>query len=160
MNKINIYRNPFIVALWTPAYLIAAATTVTNDFLLAAMFILFTVGLLGAYVTEFPILNTLYSNEVVHKTAIASLMGLVLGLIIGLAFAGGGNDTGDSAPVSTQGKFLLTWGVMSLPAYPLKVFLIIKLNKRDLEAEQKIRDEKKKNRKSGGGPPIMDREGF
>jgi len=56
---------------------------------------------------------------------------------------------------------MLTWGVMSLPAYPLMVFLVSKVNKRDLDEEQKIRDKKKKERKSrGGGPPIMDRDGF
>jgi hypothetical protein len=56
---------------------------------------------------------------------------------------------------------MLTWGVMSLPAYPLMVFLVSKVNKRNLEEEQKIRDQKKKERKEkGGGPPIMDRDGF
>ena len=73
----------------------------------------------------------------------------------------GDGESGGTAPISTQGKFLLTWGVMSLPAYPLMVFLVSRVNKRDLEAENKIREEKKKKRKSkGGGPPIMDREGF
>ena len=53
-------------------------------------------------------------------------------------------------------------GVMSLPAYPLwMVFLVPKVNKRDLEEEQRIRDEKRKGRKAkGGGPPIMNRDGF
>ena len=56
---------------------------------------------------------------------------------------------------------MLTWGVMSLPAYPLMVFLVSKVNKRDLEEEQRIRDEKRKERKAkGGGPPIMNRDGF
>ena len=51
---------------------------------------------------------------------------------------------------------------MSLPAYPLMVFLISKVNKRDLEEEQRIRDEKKKQRRSQRrrGPPIMDKPGF
>ena len=57
---------------------------------------------------------------------------------------------------------MLTWGVMSLPAYPYwMVFLVPKVNKRDLEEEQRIRDEKRKERKAkGGGPPIMNRDGF
>ena len=52
-------------------------------------------------------------------------------------------------------------GVMSLSAYPLMVFLVSKVSKRDLEEEQRIRDEKRKGRKAkGGGPPIMNRDGF
>ena len=52
-------------------------------------------------------------------------------------------------------------GVMSLSAYPLMVFLVSKVSKRDLEEEQRIRDEKRKERKAkGGGPPIMNRDGF
>ena len=136
------------------------AITITQDYLMAAMYIMATLGLLGAYVTEFPILNTLYGNEVVHKTAISSLFGILFGLLIGLALAGGANES-DSAPVSSQGKFLLTWLVMSAPGYLLKVFLITRVNKRDLEEEERIREEKKKKRKSsGGGPPIMDRDSF
>ena len=81
-------------------------------------------------------------------------------MMIGLAIAGNPESEG-TAPISTQAKFMLTWGVMSLPAYPLMVFLVSKVNKRDLDEEQKIRDKKKKERKSrGGGPPIMDRDGF
>jgi len=124
------------------------------------MFILGTLGILGAYVTEFPIFPTLYQNEILHKTAISSLLGMGLGMMIGLAIAGNPESEG-TAPISTQAKFMLTWGVMSLPAYPLMVFLVSKVNKRDLEEEQKVRDKKKKERKSsGGGPPIMDRDGF
>jgi hypothetical protein len=56
---------------------------------------------------------------------------------------------------------MLTWGVMSLPAYPLMVFLVSKVNKRNLEEEHRVREEKKKELRSrGGGPPIMDRDGF
>jgi len=155
----KIDNNPFVVGLCAPAYLLVGAVAVTNDFLMAAIYIMATLGLLGAYVTEFPIFNGLYANEVLHKTAISSLVGILLGMIIGLSFASGGGDTGDSAPISAQGKLFIIWGVMSLPAYPLMVFLISKLNKRDLEAENKIRAEKKKNKKSGG-PPIMNRGGF
>jgi hypothetical protein len=84
-----------------------------------------------------------------------------LGMIIGLAIAGNTPNEG-TAPISAQGKFMFTWAVMSLPAYPLMVFLVSKVNKRDLEEEQRIRNEKKKARKAkgGGGPPIMKRDGF
>ena len=154
-------KNPFLMGLCAPAYLAAASVAITNDFLMAIMFMLFTLGILGAYVTEFPIFPTLYQNEILHKTAISSLLGMGLGMMIGLVIAGGAESEG-TAPISTQGKFLLTWGVMSLPAYPLwMVFLVPKVNKRDLEEEQRIRDEKRKERKAkGGGPPIMNRGGF
>ncbi|MBT3514271.1 MAG: hypothetical protein HOB32_08885 [Nitrospina sp.] len=156
MNK----KNPFLLGFCAPAYLAVATVAITNDFLMAVMFILFTLGVLGAYVTEFPIFSTLYQNEILHKAAISSLLGMGLGMMIGLAIAGGVENEG-TAPISTQGKFMLTWGVMSLPAYPLMVFLVSKVNKRDLDAEQKVRDQKKKERKEkGGGPPIMDRDGF
>ena len=59
--------------------------------------------------------------------------------------------------VSAGGKFWMTWAVLSLPAYSIMVFLIFGLNKRDLEAEDKIRKEKKKNRT---GPPIMKKDSF
>ena len=157
----NYKRNPFILGLWAPAYLLAGSIAITNDFLMAAMFMLCTLGILGAYVNEFPIFSTLYQNEILHKTAISSLLGIGIGMMIGLALSGG-DPTEGTAPISTQGKFILTWGVMSLPAYPLMVFLVSRVNKRDLEEEQRIREEKKKERKSkGGGPPIMDRrDGF
>jgi sugar phosphate permease len=159
----NIYRNPFIVGLWAPVYLLVATIAVTNDFLMAAIFIMATLGVLGAYVTDFPILPGLFMNEVAHKTALSSLLGMLFGLMLFLlATALTTTEPGaDSSPMSPQGMFMATWGVMSLPAYPLMVFLISKVNKRDLEAEQAERDRKNKERKSkGGGPPIMDREGF
>ena len=156
----NYKRNPFILGLWAPAYLLAGSIAITNDFLMAVMFMLGTLGILGAYVNEFPIFSTLYQNEILHKTAISSLLGIGIGMMIGLALSGG-DATEGTAPISTQGKFMLTWGVMSLPAYPLMVLLVSRVNKRDLEEEHRIREEKKKERKSkGGGPPIMDREGF
>ena len=157
-------KNPFLLGFCAPAYLAVATVAITNDFLMAVMFILFTLGVLGAYVTEFPIFSTLYQNEMLHKVAISSLLGMGLGMMIGLAItvlSAGGVANEGTAPISTQGKFMLTWGVVSLPAYPLMVFLVSKVNKRDLEEEQRIRDEKKKARKAkGGGPPIMDRDGF
>jgi len=153
-------KNPFVLGLCAPAYLLAASVAITNDFLMAVMFILGTLGILAAYVTEFPIFSTLYQNEILHKTAISSLLGMGIGMIIGLALAGNVESEG-TAPVSAQGKFFLTWVVMSIPAYPLMTFLVTRVNKRDLEEEQRIRDEKKKARKAkGGGPPIMDRDGF
>jgi len=69
-------KNPFLMGLWAPAYLAAATVAITNDFLMAVMFMLFTLGILGAYVTEFPIFPTLYQNEILHKTAISSLLGM------------------------------------------------------------------------------------
>ena len=154
-------RNPFFLGLWAPAYLLAGSIAITNDFLMAVMFMLGTLGILGAYVNEFPIFSTLYQNEILHKTAISSLLGIGIGMMIGLALSGG-DPTEGTAPISTQGKFMLTWGVMSLPAYPLMVLLVSRVNKRDLKEEHRIREEKKKERKSkGGGPPIMDRrDGF
>ena len=157
----NYKRNPFILGLWAPAYLLAGSVAITNDFLMAVMFMLCTLGILGAYVNEFPIFSTLYQNEILHKVAISSLLGIGIGMMIGLALSGG-EATEGTAPISTQGKFMLTWGVMSLPAYPLMVLLVSRVNKRDLEEEHRIREEKKKERKSkGSGPPIMDRrDGF
>ena len=159
---INIYRNPFILALFAPGYQLVATVAITNDFLMGAIFILSTLALLGAYVTEFPIVSGLYPNEIVHKVALSSLLGIAFGLVlwaISMIFVGG-EEGADSSPISTGGKFFIVWGALSLPAYLTMVFLVAKLNKRDLEEEHRIRMEKKKNRKGGGGPPIMTRDGF
>ncbi len=159
---VNIYRNPFILGLWAPAYLMAGTVAITNDFLLGAMFIMATLGLLGAYVTEFPIVSGLYPNEVVHKMAVSSLLGIVLGLVlwaVSLMIISVGQEA-DSSPISTGGKFFATWMAMSAPAYFMMVYLVHNLNKRDLEEEHRIRQEKKKKGKGGGGPPIMDRDSF
>jgi len=156
----NIYRNPFIVGLWAPLYLVIATGATTMDFLMTAMFIMATLGVIGAYVTDFPLVSGLYPNEVAHKTALASLLGMLFGLILFFIFTTV-EDTADSSPMSPQGMFFSTWAVMTIPAYPLMVFFISRVNKRDLEAEQKIREEKKKARRSkGGGPPIMNKSGF
>ena len=155
----NIYRNPFIVALCAPLYQLVATIALTNDFLMAAIFIMFTLGLIGAYVTDFPLLGTLYMNEVAHKTSVSSLMGMLLGMMLFLAFGTGGDEGSDGGMISAGGKFMLTWGILTLPAYPLMVYLIFGLNKRDLEAEDAERRQKKK-KKQGGGPPIMKRDGF
>lgn len=158
---VNIYRNPFVLALWAPLYLLVGTVAITNDFLMGAMFIMATLGLLGAYVTEFPIVSGLYPNEVVHKVAVSSLLGIIFGLVlwaISLKFMGA-QEGADSAPISPAGKFFATWFAISIPAYIAMVFMIHGLNKRDLEEEHRIRQEKKKNRK-GGGPPIADRDRF
>lgn len=155
----NIYRNPFILALLAPIYQMVATIAINNDPLMGAMFIMATLGLLGAYVTEFPILSGLYPNEVLHKVALSSLLGIVFGLVlwaISLIFTGADEGAG-SKVISPAGKFFVTWAALSVPAYFLMAYLVSKLNKRDLEEEHRIRTEKKKNRK-GGGPPIIDRE--
>jgi len=84
-------------------------------------------------------------------------MGMLLGLMLFLGFGAGGNEGGDGGMISAGGKFMATWGILTLPAYPLMVFLIFGVNKRDLEAEDIIRKEKKKK---NTGPPIMKRDGF
>ena len=68
-------------------------------------------------------------------------------------------NTSAPAAMSPGGKFLIPWITMSTPAYLLTVLLIFRLNKRDLEAEEAIRQEKKKKRKSSG-PPIMNKDGL
>jgi hypothetical protein len=150
-------RNPFILGLCAPIYQLVATIAITNDFLMMAIFILCTLGLLGAYVSDFPLLNTLYMNEIAHKTAVSSLLGMLLGFVLFLAFGTGGNEGTDGGMVSAGGKFMATWAILSLPAYPLMVFLVHGVNKRDLDAEEVIRKTKKKNR---SGPPIMKRDGF
>ena len=158
---VNIFRNPFILGLCAPMYLLVGTVAITNDFLMGAMFIMATLGLLGAYVTEFPIVSGLYPNEVVHKMAVSSLLGIVFGLVLwaGSLAIIGAEDGADSAPISPAGKFLAIWMAISVPAYFAMAYMIHGLNKRDLEEEDRIRTEKKKNRK-GGGPPIMKRDSF
>ncbi len=159
---VNINRNPFILGLLAPAYQIVTTIAITNDFLMGAMFIMATLGLLAAYVTEFPIFNSLYQNELLHKVAVSSLLGIVFGMVlwaVSLMFIGG-DENADSSPISTAGKFIIVWAALSIPAYPMMVYMVTQVNKRDLDEEQRIRLEKKKNRKGGGGPPIMDRDGF
>ena len=72
---------------WPPLYIKWRTTVaINNDPLMGAMFIMATLGLLGAYVTEFPILSGLYPNEVLHKVAVSSLLGIVFGLVLWAAF--------------------------------------------------------------------------
>ncbi|MGY8761192.1 MAG: hypothetical protein ACKVK9_08655, partial [Nitrospinaceae bacterium] len=106
----NIYRNPFFIALCAPVYQLVATIAITNDFLMMAIFIMFTLGLLGAYVNDFPVFSTLYMNEVSHKTAVSSLIGMLLGFILFLAFGTGGNEGDDGGMISAGGKFIATWG--------------------------------------------------
>ena len=89
---------------------------------MAIMFMLFTLGILGAYVTEFPIFPTLCQNEILHKAAISAPFGMGLRNDDWSGYSGVGAESEGTAPISTQGKFMLTWGVMSLPAYPLDGF--------------------------------------
>ena len=116
-----IIRNPFIVALCAPVYQLIATIAITNDFLMAAIFIMFTLGLIGAYVTDFPLLSTLYMNEVAHKTSVSSLMGMLLGMMLFLAFGTGGDEGSDGGMISAGGKFMLTWGILTLPAGKVKM---------------------------------------
>jgi hypothetical protein len=158
---VNFYKNPFILSLFAPLYLLVGTVAITNDFLMGAMFIMATLGLLGAYVTEFPIVSGLYPNEVVHKVAVSSLLGIVFGLVlwaISLAVTGT-EQSADSSPISPASRFMATWVAISVPAYFAMAYMVRGLNKRDLEEEHRIRIEKKKNRK-GGGPPIMKRDAF
>ena len=158
---VKTYKNPFILALCAPLYLLVGTVAITNDFLMGAMFIMATLGLLGAYVTEFPIASGLYPNVVVHKVAVSSLLGIVFGLVlwaVSLAITGT-EQSADSTPISPAGRFMATWIAISLPAYFAMAYMIRGLNKRDLEEEHRVRKEKKKNRK-GGGPPIMNRDRF
>ncbi len=153
---VSTFKNPFILALCAPMYLLIGTVAITNDFLMGAMFIMATLGLLGAYVTEFPIVSGLYPNEVVHKVAVSSLLGIVFGLVLwaGSLALTGTEQSADTSPISPAGRFLATWVAISIPAYFAMAYMINGLNKRDLEEEQRLRTEKKKNRK-GGGPPIM-----
>ena len=151
-------RNPFLVAVSSPMYMLVATMAVTNDFLMAIMFILLNLALLGAYVSDFHVLPDLYWNEVSHKVAISSFAGIFVGMMLFLLMAPEGNTSAPWA-MSPGGTFLVPWATMSTPAYLLTVFLVFRLNKRDLEAEEAIRREKKKNRKSSG-PPLMDKDGL
>lgn len=145
------------MALWTPFYLSFASMAITNDYLMAALFIFFTLAIIGAYVTEFPLFPSPYMTEMAHKVAISSLLGMLIGMVMGLAMLGSSNEPHEG----TMGtpKFLITWVAMSVPAYPLMVYFVTKLNKRDLEAEAIARTEKRKNRKTSH-PPILNKDGF
>ena len=104
------YRNPFIVALWAPIYQLVATIAITNDFLMAAIFIMFTLGLIGAYVSDFPLFPSLYMNEVAHKTSISSLMGMLLGMMLFLAFGTGDNEGSDGGVISRWWKVFSDMG--------------------------------------------------
>ena len=55
-------KKPFIMGLFAPAYLAAAIVAITNDFLMALIFILSTLGVLGTYLTELPAFPTFMSE--------------------------------------------------------------------------------------------------
>ena len=91
-------KNPYLMGLWATPYLAEAAVAITNDFLMAIMFMLFTLGILGVYVTQFPIFPTLFQYEILHKTAISSFLGLCLAMLLGLVIAVG-SDIEGTAPI-------------------------------------------------------------
>jgi hypothetical protein len=152
-------RNPFVVALASPLYMLVATVAVTNDFLMTVFFVFFNFGIMMAYVNDFEIFSDHYMNEVAHKAAISALAGLLAGLILFLLFQPSGNTVATNLPMSSGGKFFVSWAGMSVPTYFLMIYFVSKINKRDLDAEAALREEKRKNRKSSG-PPIMDRDGF
>jgi hypothetical protein len=153
--------NPFITALVSPLYMIMGTMAVINgDLLIIFLFFAFNFALIGSYVTEFKLFPGLYFNELSHKASLSALMAM------GIAFMGfltskiiqGGAETSDPSAFAAS-SFMLVWGALSLPSYILMVWLVKGINKRDLDAEEAVRKEKRKNQKSGG-PPIMNRDGF
>ncbi|QPJ62848.1 MAG: hypothetical protein G3M70_13565 [Candidatus Nitronauta litoralis] len=155
-------RNPFLIALWCPLYLLGFAICTATDMLWVVLFLIMTLGLLFAYVSEFKILPGLYANEVIHKVAVSSLLGIVFGFLIGIGIRAmmgidEGTDTGGT--LSGANYLAITWAVTAIPGYIVCVWRISSVNKRDLEAENREREEKRKNRKKGG-PPIMEKDGF
>lgn len=160
-NKTPI-RNPFLVALWTPLYLLGFAICTATDMLWVVLFLIMTLGLLFAYVSEFKILPGLYANEVIHKVAVSSLLGIVLGFLIGIGVRAltdvdAGTDTGGA--LSGASHLGTTWLVTAVPGYLVCVWRIFSVNKRDLEKEHQEREEKRSKRKKSR-PPIMERDGF
>ena len=129
----------------------------TNDFLMAALFIFFTLGIIGAYVNEFPLFPSPYMTEMAHKVAISSLLGMLIGMLLGLAF---GTSNGVHEGSMGTPRFFLAWGAMTTPAYPLMVYFVSQLNKRDLIAEAAERAEKRKKRGTSNHPPILNKDGF
>ena len=55
-------KKPFLLGFCAPAYLAAASVAITNDFLMALIFILSILGVLGPYLTEFPVFPTFISE--------------------------------------------------------------------------------------------------
>ena len=80
-----------------------------------------------------------------------------IGFLVSKIIAGGGESSDPTA--FSANSFMLVWVSLAIPSYLMMLLLVSRLNKRDLDAEEAVRQEKKKNRKSGG-PPIMDRDGF
>lgn len=152
--------NPFLTALAGPLFMLVGTVAVINgDLLIIFMFFALNFAILGAYVTEFNLLPGLYMNELAHKTSLSALFSMFigfLGFLISKIVSGGGHADPSAFSASS---FALIWVSLATPSYLLMIFLVNRLNKRDLEAEDAVRREKKKNRKSGG-PPIMNRDGF
>ena len=158
---VDKYTNPFVTAFCGPLFMLLGTTAVINgDLLIIFLFFALNFAILGAYVTEFHIFPGLYLNELGHKTALSALFSMFLafiGFLVSKIMTGGG-DSADPGAFSAS-SFGFVWVCLSIPSYLLMLFLIPKLNKRDLETEEAIRREKRKNQKSGG-PPIMNRDGF
>jgi hypothetical protein len=95
-------------------------------------------------------------TEMAHKVAISSLLGMLIGMLLGLTF--GTSNAPHEGGMGTP-KLLLAWGAMTIPAYPLMVYFVSQLNKRDLEAEAAARAEKRKKRPPSH-PPILNKDGF
>ena len=153
------WRNPFLVALWTPVYLLGFAICFSTDMLWVVLYLILTLGLLFAYVTEFEILPGLYPNEVIHKVAVSSLVGIVSGFMIGIAIRSmtGVDEGTDTGGTISGAKYMgLTWMLTSVPGYLLCVWRISTVNKRDHEEEHRARMEKRQNRKKSS-PPILNK---
>ena len=158
---INKDTSLFLTALAGPLYMLIGTVAVINgDLLIIFLFFALNFGVLGAYVSEFHILPGLYLHELGHKTSLSALFAMFIGFIGFLVskIIAGGEGSSDPTAFSAN-SFVLVWVCLAIPSYLMMLFLVSRLNKRDLDSEEAIRQEKKKNRKSGG-PPIMDRDGF
>ncbi len=161
-NKKKNLRNPFLIALWTPLYLLGFSICTATGMLWSVLFLIMTLGLLFAYVTEFEIIPGLYANEVVHKVAVSSLLGIALGLLIGIgirALTGVDEGTDTGGALSGDRHLAAIWLMTAIPGYLVCAWRIAAVNKRDLEGEHRERMEKRKKRKKSG-PPIMEKDGF
>ena len=126
------------------------------------LFLIMTLGLLGAYVSEFEIIPGLYPNEVIHKSAVSSLLGIVAGFLIGIgarAMMGIDEGTDTTGTLSGANYIGLTWLVTGIPGYFVCVWLMHSVNARDLDEEHRVRMEKRKNRKKNA-PPILNKGGL
>ncbi|MFQ5717195.1 MAG: hypothetical protein ACE5GQ_08850 [Nitrospinales bacterium] len=161
MSSIKNIRNPFLLALCGPLYMLVGTTAVINgDLLIIFLFFALNFAMLGAYVTEFPLLSGLYLNELAHKTALSALIAMLVGFLgFLLSYALSGSSGSSDTTTFSANSFFSVWVGLAIPSYLAMVFFVFRLNKRDLEAEDVVRRERKKKSKSSG-PPIMDRDSF